>query len=128
MVKWYNTCYRNEVTGEWKSCDDSCPVFGMHFKDFADVKSLIADNKEQEKDIETLRLTVAKYKAFLFNHNTLGLTLQDQISENYNARVGEFDGLYYSSYRAKAVFRTLEDMIKDGLITEIEYNFCNEMY
>ena len=38
--------------------------------------------------------------------------------------VGEFDGYCYSSWRANAIFRTLEDMYNEGLLTEDEYNKC----
>ena len=35
MSKWCKTCFRNEATGEWQSCDESCPVFGKDFDDLA---------------------------------------------------------------------------------------------
>lgn len=35
MSKWCNTCYRNEATGGYESCDKSCPVFGTDFEDLA---------------------------------------------------------------------------------------------
>ena len=38
MSKWCDTCYRNEVIGEWKSCDASCPMFGKHYEDDVLVK------------------------------------------------------------------------------------------
>ena len=38
--------------------------------------------------------------------------------------IGEFDGFGYASWRARAVYRTLEDMFECGLITESDYNFC----
>ena len=31
MSKWCDTCYRNEITGEWEPCDESCPMFGRYF-------------------------------------------------------------------------------------------------
>ena len=37
MSKWCNTCYRNEFTGEWKSCSEDCPVFGKYFDDLAKI-------------------------------------------------------------------------------------------
>lgn len=89
---------------------------------------LLKEVEEQEREIEILRLIAAKYKSYFFGHDKLGLTLQDQITENNNACIGEFDGFGYASWRARAVFRTLEDMVRDNIITEKEYNFCNEMY
>ena len=35
MSKWCETCYRNNMSDEWKSCDDSCPVFGKYFEELA---------------------------------------------------------------------------------------------
>ena len=46
MSKWCNTCYRNEATGEWEPCDQSCPVFGMDFEDMA--KRIIAASMSDE--------------------------------------------------------------------------------
>ena len=46
MSKWCNTCYRNEATGEWEPCDESCPVFGMDFEDMA--KRIIAASMSDE--------------------------------------------------------------------------------
>lgn len=37
MSKWCDTCYRNEITKEWKSCDSDCPVFGKHFEELAKI-------------------------------------------------------------------------------------------
>ena len=47
--------------------------------------------------------------------------------ENTDALVGEFDGFCCSSIRAFAVFRTLEDMYDEGLITESEYRECKSI-
>lgn len=35
MSKWCETCYRNNMSDGWKSCDDDCPVFGKHFEELA---------------------------------------------------------------------------------------------
>lgn len=37
MSKWCDTCYRNKLTSEWKSCDSSCPVFGKSFEELAKI-------------------------------------------------------------------------------------------
>lgn len=66
------------------------------------------------------------YKAFFFHRSDLATNIQQQIMENNDAEIGEFDGFCYASWRANAVYRTLEDMAKQGLITKEEYNFCNE--
>ena len=47
MSKWCNTCYRNELTSEWKSCDSECPVFGKSFDELA---KIVIDN-EIEKEL-----------------------------------------------------------------------------
>ncbi len=78
----------------------------------------------QEYEIEMLRIKAAKYKAFFFHKSDLAIKLQKQEKENTDALVGEFDGFCWSSRRAFAVFRTLEDMHDEGLITESEYREC----
>lgn len=71
-----------------------------------------------------LRIKAAKYKAFFFRESDLAIKLQKQEEENTDALIGEFDGFCWSSRRAFAVFRTLEDMYNEGLPTEDEYNKC----
>ena len=66
------------------------------------------------------------YKAGFFRRSTLLSKIRDQIDENLNAVIGEFDGFSYSSIRRNAIYRTLEDMVDSGLISVEEYNFCNE--
>ena len=78
----------------------------------------------QEYEIEMLRIKAAKYKAFFFRESDLAIKLQEQEKENTDALVGEFDGFCYASWRASAVFRTLEDMYNEGLLTEDEYREC----
>ena len=68
-----------------------------------------------------------KYKAFFFRESDLAIKLQEQEEENKDALVGEFDGFCWSSRRAFAVFRTLEDMYDEGLITESEYRECKSI-
>ena len=56
MSKWCETCHRNEMTGQWKSCNHDCPVLGKYFEDLASVvvsidlilkdASGVADNQE----------------------------------------------------------------------------------
>ena len=90
----------------------------------AELLELNCTVQEQEIQIEDLRLKAAKYKAYFFGKSKLAETLDKQIKENFNACVGEFDGFCYASWRARAVYRTLEDMVTHGLITESEYEFC----
>lgn len=81
----------------------------------------------QEYEIELLRIIAAQYKAFSFIIGDLGEKLQKQREENEDAVVGEFDGHCYASWRANAIFRTLEDMYNEGLITESEYRECKSI-
>lgn len=81
----------------------------------------------QEYEIEMLRIKSAKYKAFFFRESDLAIKLQEQEEENRDALVGEFDGYCYASWRANAIFRTLEDMYDEGLITESEYRECKSI-
>ena len=92
----------------------------------AGLELLYAQEKliSQEYEIEMLRIKAAKCKAFFFRESDLARKLQEQEEENTDALVGEFDGFCWSSRRAFAVFRTLEDMYDEGLLTENEYNKC----
>ena len=78
----------------------------------------------QEYEIENLRIKAAMYKAYFFRNSILAEKLQKQSEENSDALVGEFDGFSYASWRANAVYRTLEDMCNEGLLTESEYKEC----
>lgn len=78
----------------------------------------------QELVITDYKLKAAMYKAHFFHRNKLAETLEKQIKENYDNIVGEFDGFCYASWRARAVYRTLEDMARHDIITELDYRFC----
>lgn len=75
--------------------------------------------------VEEYRIKAAMYYSFHMHRWDLGETLRKQLRENMNAVIGEFDGFCCVSWRANAVFRTLEDMVHDGIISREEYNFCN---
>lgn len=81
----------------------------------------------QEYEIEMLRIKAAKYKAFFFRESDLAIKLQEQEEENTDALIGEFDGYCCASWRANAIFRTLEDMCNEGLLTESEYKECKSI-
>lgn len=78
----------------------------------------------QEYEIENLRIKAAMYKAYFFRDSSLAEKLQKQSEENRDALIGEFDGFSYATWRANAVYRTLEDMCDEGLLTEKEYREC----
>ena len=75
--------------------------------------------------IEEYRIKAAMYYSLHMRRRDLGDRLRNQLQENDDAIIGEFDGFCYASWRANAVFRTLEDMVHDGIITREEYNFCD---
>lgn len=77
-----------------------------------------------EYEIEKLRIKAAMYRAFFFHNFDLAERLRDQNEKNDNALIGEFDGFCYASWRRDAIFRSLEDMCVDGLLTEEEYREC----
>lgn len=79
---------------------------------------------QQEMIIDELMLKAAMYKASFLGKHNLANKLSKQITENFNSCIGEFDGFCYVSWRANAVYRTLDDMLKEKLITEEEYRFC----
>ncbi len=78
----------------------------------------------QEYEIEKLRIKAAMYRAFFFHNFDLAERLRDQNKENDDALIGEFDGFCYASCRRDAIFRSLEDMCVDELLTEEEYREC----
>ena len=78
----------------------------------------------QESQIELLRIKAAKYKAYFFHKFELAEKLEKQERENEDALTGEWDGMCYASWRAKDVFRTLEDMRDEKIIKESEYKEC----
>ena len=78
----------------------------------------------QKYEIEKLRIKAAMYHAFFFRNSDLAKKLREQNDENNDALIGEFDGFSYASWRRNAVFRSLEDMYADGLLTEKEYREC----
>lgn len=80
--------------------------------------------EQQEMYIDELRIKAAMYKAAFFHKYDLYEKLVKQRDENRDARIGGFDGFCYASWRDNAVFRSLEDMYKDGLLTESEYREC----
>lgn len=75
--------------------------------------------------LEEYRIKAAMYYSLHMRRWDLGKKLNEQLRENMDAVIGEFDGSCYASWRANAVFRTLEDMVHDGIISREEYNFCN---
>lgn len=81
----------------------------------------------QEYEIESLRIKGAMYKAYFFRNSELAEKLGKQAKENVDALTGEFDGFSYASWRANAVYRTLEDMLYEGIITEKEYRECERL-
>ena len=79
---------------------------------------------QQEMIIDELKLKAAMYKANFFHKYDLANKLHEQIKENYDSCIGEFDGFCFASWRSRAVYRTLDDMFRQGLITEEERRFC----
>ena len=84
--------------------------------------------RAQERQIEKLRLKTAKYKALFYGNYELSQTLQNQEKENDDYCTGGFDGFCYASWRAHAEYRTLEDMVRQGIISEADYDLCNERW
>ena len=81
-------------------------------------------NEHQKLVINELMLKAAKYKAYYYGKSDLAEKLENQIIENLHSCIGEFDGFSYASWRANAVYRTLDKMVDDGLITLEEHKFC----
>lgn len=63
---------------------------------------------------EIQRLETAKYKAYFFGYKEIREKIDKQITEN-NMKIDIF------SVHNKYIFRTLEDMKNEGILTEEEY-------
>lgn len=102
MSKWCDTCYRNELNSEWKSCDSECPVFGKSSKEIA--KIVIENNTMQT------------------NHKNAVL----QGLENMREYDGHGNGLLYS---VNGVDYTTDQMI-EGIKndTEVGREFSQNVY
>ena len=74
--------------------------------------------------IDELELKAAMYKANFFGKHRLADKLTKQIHENMDSCIGEFDGFCFASWRGNAVYRSIDDMWREGLITEDERSFC----
>lgn len=67
-----------------------------------------------EKENTELALKGAKYKAYFYHKDSLVEKLETQIKKNILSYASGFNMEY----------RTLEDMVIDGLLTKEEYKFC----
>ena len=65
MSKWCSTCHRNELTGNWASCDSDCPVFGKDFDDLA--KKIIAASVSEEDMLPSNCLYIKGYLTADYN-------------------------------------------------------------
>lgn len=89
------------------------------------LEDLLYELKEKEDlkiENELLKMEKAKYKAYFYGDGGLATKLSKQIEENEDYLIGA-DGYSWSSVRARARYRTLEDMLHGGIITQKEYNF-----
>lgn len=88
--------------------------------------NIIENYKRLENKTYMLELEKAKYKAYFYGKSDLAEKLSNQLEENENNLIGADDGFCFSSERANAIFRTLEDMQKQNIISKEEYIFCKE--
>lgn len=63
MSKWCSICYRNEMSNEWRSCEESCPIFGM---DFEELPKRIFENLNTSEAIK--KETAEKIATYLEDH------------------------------------------------------------
>lgn len=100
-------------------------IYGVSYE----LENELRTNREELEilyiEVEKYRLMTAMYYSFCMKEWDLGERLENQLKENRDAIIGDFDGFAYSSVRANAEYRTLEHMLDDGIITKSEYNFCN---
>lgn len=96
---------------------EKSPLGNMGLQLLEDQEKLVS----QEYEIENLRIKAAMYKAYFFRNSILAEKLRKQSEENRDALIGEFDGLSYASWRANAVYRTLENMCDEGLLLVVDF-------
>lgn len=77
MSKWCDTCYRNEITGEWEPCGESCPVFGRYFGELAHhvISHEVGKIKPYVKEY-----AADKIKSLEVRHNEAAKKLIDEIN------------------------------------------------
>lgn len=92
-----------------------------------DLVNIMENYKRLENKTYMLELEKSKYKAYFYRKSDLAEKLSNQLKENENYLIGADDGFCYSSVRANAIFRTLEDMYEQNIISKEEYNFCKEV-
>ena len=90
-----------------------------------DIMQCIDDAEFYEREYQQMKVTAAKYKALFYGRDGISKKLCDQESENRDACIGAFDGFCYSSKRAVARFRTLDDMKNEGILDADEFAFCD---
>lgn len=99
---------------------DSISNFGQ------DLMDLVAVYRALQDRVEFYRLKAALYKAYFYHNNRLSKQLENQIDKNRNSKFEDgFDGFCYDSRYTNSVYRTLEGMLLDGVISNEEYEFCN---
>lgn len=91
-----------------------------------DLVNIIENYKRLENKTYMLELEKSKYKAYFYGKSDLAKKLSKQIEENEDNLIGAYDGFWSSSKRANAIFRTLEDMQEQNIISKEEYIFCKE--
>ena len=89
---------------------DSVSDFGQ------DLMDLVAAYRALQNEYVRCKLIAALFKAYYYNEDDIAKKLEKQLDENRNSLTDE-----YSNY----VYRTLNDMNHDGIITDKEYGFCN---
>lgn len=91
-----------------------------------DLVNIIENYKRLENKTYMLELEKSKYKAYFYGKSDLAEKLSKQIEENEDNLIGTYDGFWSSSKRANAIFRNLENMYEQNIISKEEYNFCKE--
>lgn len=93
-----------------------------------DISQVLQERDDLMVMLEMQELNSAKYAALFFNgmeHNEkLYEKLQNQLEENKNALIGEFDDFCYSSTRAYSQYRSIDEMYVQGILTLNEYEKC----
>lgn len=87
MSKWCDTCYRNELTGEWKSCDSDCFMFGKSSKEIAKIvkNNTIQSHKNAVlQGLENMKEYDGHGLGLLYPVNGVNYTINQMIKEIKN--------------------------------------------
>ena len=99
----------------------------LSYSFFSDMNKLLDENVLMSAIINDLEIENAMHKALFYGKHDLADRLCSAYDNNFNARVGEFNGFCYDSSRRGLKTKSIEKMYMNGEINREEYDFCKPM-